>query len=444
MATLIGGSGADTLTGGGPNNVLTGSAGSDVFVYSRFSSDTTITDFGSTYFTATLSGGQEVPPNPSLGTGTFTGELNRARTIFSFDASIANLDLAGQTPATTDNITAAHFHLGPPGASGGIVFGFLGAPNNDIVGVTSTNPTTGAVSSQWLAGEGNAGTTLAAQVPNLLAGQLYLNFHTTVIPAGEIRGQVLPVDTGADRIDLSSVGIGDFETLNLVARTLSSSTTISTSFNGQVANLILQGVPLANLTAADFIFADASPKSVTGTVGADDLFGSGGADTLTGDDGGDRLFGGGGGDRLDGGAGNDTMTGQAGNDSGFGGAGNDTLQGNVGADSLSGGDGNDSLAGGRDNDQLFGDAGTDTVNGDLGSDNLWGGAGADRFVFRAGTGADWVIDFNFAEGDRLQLTTGTTFTQSLFQNQVILTLSTGDAIGLAGVSTFANEFVVFG
>ena len=33
----------------------------------------------------------------------------------------------------------------------------------------------------------------AANVANLYAGQLYLNFHTAAYPAGEIRGTLLPV-----------------------------------------------------------------------------------------------------------------------------------------------------------------------------------------------------------------------------------------------------------
>ena len=42
-------------------------------------------------------------------------------------------------------------------------------------------------------GLANDGTNLIAQVPNLLAGLAYLNFHTVQFPGGEIRGQILPV-----------------------------------------------------------------------------------------------------------------------------------------------------------------------------------------------------------------------------------------------------------
>ena len=50
------------------------------------------------------------------------------------------------------------------------------------------------------------------------------------------------------------------------------------------------------------------------------------------------------------------------------------------------------------------------LNGGAGQDELWGGIGADRFVFRnaADTGntnadADYIGDFSFAGGDRLDL-----------------------------------------
>jgi hypothetical protein len=48
----------------------------------------------------------------------------------------------------------------------------------------------GTVTAAWDAVEGN-GTTLTAQLANLLAGGLYLNFHTAGFSAGAIRGQIL-------------------------------------------------------------------------------------------------------------------------------------------------------------------------------------------------------------------------------------------------------------
>jgi Ca2+-binding RTX toxin-like protein len=116
-----------------------------------------------------------------------------------------------------------------------------------------------------------------------------------------------------------------------------------------------------------------------------------GADFAGGQDGDDVLNGGGGADVLFGDAGADTLAGEAGDDRLFGGA---------GADMLSGGDGAD---------YLDGNAGDDTLEGGAGFDELRGGAGADRFVFAAVADAppvtttrlDRIVDFNQAEGDRI-------------------------------------------
>ena len=95
------------------------------------------------------------------------------------------------------------------------------------------------------------------------------------------------------------------------------------------------------------------------------------------------------------GDGNDTVNGNGGNDTIFGGAGNDTLYGGAGDDTLVGGAGLNLLDGGDGADRLF--AG-------INNDTLWGKDGGDTFIWKAGdTGNDVVKDFNFAEGDKLNL-----------------------------------------
>ena len=79
-----------------------------------------------------------------------------------------------------------------------------------------------------------------------------------------------------------------------------------------------------------------------------------------------------------------------------GGTGNDTIKGNSAANYLFGFDGDDHLDGGAGNDQLEGGRGADT---------LTGGKGADTFIFASPLDgkADTILDFNFNEGDVLQL-----------------------------------------
>ena len=136
-------------------------------------------------------------PRPaSFGNATFM--LNDARTALTFTAEIFNIDVTGsQTADPNDNLTAAHIHASPtvtPTTTGGVVWGFFGAPQND------TNPNDqmvtpfatdvgGVFSGKWDVAEGN-NTTLTAQLDNLLNGRAYINFHTTQFGAGEIRGNI--------------------------------------------------------------------------------------------------------------------------------------------------------------------------------------------------------------------------------------------------------------
>ena len=88
-------------------------------------------------------------------------------------------------------------------------WGFNGAPfndnnPNDTVVTPFASGIGGTVSSKWDAGEGN-NTTLGAQLANLLAGNTYINFHTTQFGGGEIRGQIEQVPEPAT---LALLGIG--------------------------------------------------------------------------------------------------------------------------------------------------------------------------------------------------------------------------------------------
>jgi hypothetical protein len=136
-------------------------------------------------------------PRPlSFGSATFV--LNDAQTALTMTATIFNIDVTGtQTADTNDNLLAAHIHVGqPPGMDAPVRWGFFGAPDNDInpdqlVITPFATGAGGTFSSVWDAPEGNAGTTLATNLPQILAGLSYVNFHTAQFPAGEIRGQIL-------------------------------------------------------------------------------------------------------------------------------------------------------------------------------------------------------------------------------------------------------------
>ena len=110
-------------------------------------------------FTASLDGAQEIPQVPTNGTG--TAWLALKNDTLSFQATIANL---------TSALTAAHFHLGATGTNGGVVHP-----------ITFTDST---LASAWANVDD-------ASLAALIQGDIYMNVHTSINPAGEIRGQVL-------------------------------------------------------------------------------------------------------------------------------------------------------------------------------------------------------------------------------------------------------------
>ena len=139
-------------------------------------------------------------PRPaSFGTADFV--LNTAQTALSFTATIFNIDFTGtQTTDVNDNLVAAHIHAGAavtPTTNGPVVWGFFGTPfndnnPNDLVSTPFATGVGGTISGKWDTPEGN-GTTLAAQLDNILEGRSYINFHTTQFGGGEIRGNISPV-----------------------------------------------------------------------------------------------------------------------------------------------------------------------------------------------------------------------------------------------------------
>jgi Ca2+-binding RTX toxin-like protein len=134
------------------------------------------------------------------------------------------------------------------------------------------------------------------------------------------------------------------------------------------------------------------------------------------------------------------------NDVLYGNEGSDIVYGNIGDDLCFGGDGADTVRGGQGNDSLQGDAGADFLAGDRGSDTMTGGSGADLFHSFTGAGLDRVLDFNFAEGDRVFLETGTAFSVAQVGADTVVTMGNpDDHLILVGVDMGAlGEGWIFG
>jgi Ca2+-binding RTX toxin-like protein len=221
---------------------------------------------------------------------------------------------------------------------------------------------------------------------------------------------------------------------------------------------------LGGTTGADSIAGGAGGDTLDGRDGVDQIdgdagddliYGSGGADFVRGLDGNDTIDGGTGDDDVNGNVGEDIVHGADGNDFVRGGQGADTVygdegddvhvNGNIGDDIVWGGGGNDTCYGGQNNDTLHGESGDDRLSGDLGNDILYGGGGADRFAMLSTGGQDWAVDFNAAEGDRIELAIGQSYTVASHAGQVVIVLTGGATIGLANVpsGSFSTDWIVF-
>jgi hypothetical protein len=109
---------------------------------------------------ATLSGANEVPTNPSTATGTGAVGVNPI-----------TLELSGGVSTSGITGTASHIHEGAAGTAGPII-----VPLGDAGGGTWAVP----IATRFTSG----------QFASWRAGNLYLNVHSTAYPSGEIRGQL--------------------------------------------------------------------------------------------------------------------------------------------------------------------------------------------------------------------------------------------------------------
>ncbi|MEA5448560.1 calcium-binding protein [Leptolyngbya sp. CCNP1308] len=198
--------------------------------------------------------------------------------------------------------------------------------------------------------------------------------------------------------------IGAFDQINTIDGSLGDSGLVSLTVDLSINSLTINdifGLGTLSFVVQNFI-------DVIGTSQGDTIIGDFQNNVLDGWGGDDYIFGGDGNDQILGFTGNDTLDGSTGSDSLFGEAGNDTLFGGSNNDALFGGSGSDFLAGESGNDVLVG-YGFDLSEYDV----LSGGSGADVFalgdtanVYYQGYGYATITDFNFLEGDKIQVAGG--------------------------------------
>ena len=125
----------------------------------------------SLHFEASFSGSQETTPNTLKGGGTAVVVLNKGRGQIDYWITYRGL---------SDSATAGHFHTGAAGIAGPFVRGL-------ISGKAAKSST---LNGNWKFTDGTQPLTNAL-IDSLIAGHMYLNFHTAQNPGGEIRGQLV-------------------------------------------------------------------------------------------------------------------------------------------------------------------------------------------------------------------------------------------------------------
>lgn len=138
-------------------------------------------------FTGTLTGGQEVPPNPSPATGFVTIDVDPIANLLTVDLTFAGL-IGG--PAS-----AAHIHCCvAPGSNVNVAVGFIGFPAatsgtyHHIFDLTDASIYNGAFLTTF--GGGTAAGAEAALMAGLMNGLAYVNIHNATYPGGEIRALI--------------------------------------------------------------------------------------------------------------------------------------------------------------------------------------------------------------------------------------------------------------
>jgi Ca2+-binding RTX toxin-like protein len=376
------------------------------------------------------------------------------------DISVANLGALPPTPALPTSLSAP-VEPAAPGVAGtgahGSIFGNMDAAHlNDLFPAifTAASGTEIAAAGSGGLGFDLTGTGFTYDANDLLVGGFASHFTFTDVTAAG--ATVLQLN-----LSLPNLFVGQFETWLAFDQTqLAFQTVLAGSdviAGGSGADL-LHGYAGADLMSGgggsdslfggdgnDVIYAGLAPGAGgVAAAGSTFLRGELGDDYITGGTGFDDINGNQGNDTIDGGSGGDDwLVGGQGNDLIYAHAGRNILYGNLGSDTLVAGSGGDLVRGGQADDMLFGGAGTDWLSGDRGNDTITGGGGADIFHTSPGVGIDRVLDFNLAEGDRVQVDPGTVWTVTQVGADTVIDMGNGDQMTLVNVqaSTLTGNWI---
>lgn len=147
---------------------------------------------GAITYTVDMNGANEAPSNGSPATGSATVIIDDV--LHTLYISMSFTGLVGTTTASYIHCCTAAADTGTAGVATQTPR-FIGFPT----GVTSgayTNTFDMTLASTWnpafITAQGGVANAEAALEAHALAGEAYLNVHTTVLPGGEIRGFLVP------------------------------------------------------------------------------------------------------------------------------------------------------------------------------------------------------------------------------------------------------------
>jgi Ca2+-binding RTX toxin-like protein len=382
------GDGNDLIEGGAGNDKLqfTGGMGNDTFTlrangsrlrFERTPGNIVLDAAGieevdvdtSVTFGGAVTGDQENPPVATMASGFTTFVYDSDTNRFYLDVFIAGIAQA--------DLTMSHIHVGAPGVNGGIIF--------DLGGGAAWTPQDGGLRRTLTDAEFPV-----ANIGDLLAGNTYVNVHTTAFPGGEVRGQLNVVGAaptanfaGADTFTVFDLTTTEVEVVNLGLGANNGGLNDAAADTVVVHGRTLDDDLVISRTDGPDGFADfVDVKGLEYDVRiSNGVLAQGDSLTVRGNEGDDRI-------RV-----LDTLAAPVAAVLGItleGDAGDDFLQGGAGDETLNGGDGNDFLSGGAGNDTLNGGAGEDTMVGGAGQDTYDGGDGFDTILIRGTSGADLI------------------------------------------------------
>ena len=138
--------------------------------------------FGSISQAATLKFGGPIDGAQAGTTSTAVGSA-----ILTLDTEQNTFDLTINLNGLANPLTDSHIHVGAPGSNGGVIV--------DIGDMTAYT-----VIGEFYSYEAVDVAFPSENLVELLAGNTYLNFHTAEEEAGEIRGQLLPIESNGDSL----------------------------------------------------------------------------------------------------------------------------------------------------------------------------------------------------------------------------------------------------